>query len=198
MASWARPLGRRLADGDHDVTDQGPWLLTVRHGDGVLDRRHILTNREPLGAAGLWRSPCASAGITGPPPVLFIEVGHLDPTMRGSTMTTFTGYQNFIGSYSGSYDGRNARLVISDLKDDSPVARLHLEFTDVDRGETYVGLVTVGTPGDHMLSGIKLSQKQGSKTVSWSRLLIHTWNVRFLCGESVWNGREFGMSFTRQ
>lgn len=113
-------------------------------------------------------------------------------------MTTFTGYQNFIGSYLGSYDGRNARLVISDLKDDSATNRLHLEFTDVDRGETYVGLVNVAGPSEHTLSGIKLSQSHGGKTVSWSRLLVHTWNVRFLSGESVWNGREFGMSFTRQ
>ena len=113
-------------------------------------------------------------------------------------MTTFTGYQNFIGSYLGSYDGRNARLVISDLKDDSATNRLHLEFTDVDRGETYVGLVNVAGPSEHILSGIKLSQPHGGKTVSWSRLLVHTWNVRFLSGESVWNGREFGMSFTRQ
>jgi hypothetical protein len=111
-------------------------------------------------------------------------------------MTNFTGYQNFIGSYTGSYDGRNARLVISDLKDDSAVDRLHLAFTDIDRGETYTGLVNVGNPHDHTLSNIKLS-RSGS-TVSWSRLLIHTWNVRFLSGESVWNGKEFGMSFTRQ
>ena len=105
-------------------------------------------------------------------------------------MTKFTGYQNFIGSYSGSYDGRNARLVISDLKDDSTTNHLHLEFTDVDRGETYVGLVNVGTPSDHVLSGIELAQSHGGKTVSWSR--------KFLSGESVWSGREFGMSFTRQ
>ena len=113
-------------------------------------------------------------------------------------MTNFTGYQNFIGSYSGSYDGRNARLVISDLKDDSAINHLHLEFTDLDRGETYVGLVNVAAPSDHVLSNIKLSQLHGGKSVSWSRLLVHTWNVRFLSGESVWNGREFGMSFTRQ
>ena len=113
-------------------------------------------------------------------------------------MTNFTGYQDFIGSYTGSYDGRNARLMISDLKDDSPIRRLHLTFTDVDRGETYAGLVTVAAASDHILSGIDLAQSSGGKTVSWSRLLIHTWNVRFLSGESVWNGREFGMSFTRQ
>jgi hypothetical protein len=111
-------------------------------------------------------------------------------------MTNFTGYQNFIGVYSGSYDGRNAQLVISDLKDDSAINRLHVEFTDVDRGETYSGLVTVASPSDHILSGIELSG--GGKTVYWPRLLIHTWNVRFVSGESTWNGHEFGMSFTRQ
>jgi hypothetical protein len=113
-------------------------------------------------------------------------------------MTTFTGYQNFIGSYAGSYDGRQARLMISDLKDDSTTDRLHFEFTDVDRNETYVGLVNVGTPSDHVLTNISLAEKQGGKTVFWSRLFVHTWNVLFLSGESVWNGHEFGMSFTRQ
>ena len=42
-------------------------------------------------------------------------------------MTNFTGYQNFIGSYSGSYDGRNARLVISEyLKYVYTVVRIHV------------------------------------------------------------------------
>ena len=112
-------------------------------------------------------------------------------------MASFTSPSNFYGSYTGSYDGRDAQLVIGDLKDDSPSPSFHLRFTDLDRNEVYVGShVETGQHG-HILTNITLNKFGGGGSVTWSRLYLHTWNIAFLSGVSVWNNISFGMSFSR-
>jgi hypothetical protein len=110
----------------------------------------------------------------------------------------FTGIQDFFGTFEGRYDGRRARLVVSDIKGDSLESILNIRFTDLDRNETYVSNHNAGTDPSHVLRGIKLKRQGGNATVSWPRLMVHTWDVRYLSGESEWNGKEFGMFYTRQ
>lgn len=112
-------------------------------------------------------------------------------------MASFTNFHDFFGTYAGSYDGRQAKLVISDIKGDSAWPMCHLTFTELERDQVYVGTHIHQSQHGHVLTDIVLQQKGGPDKVTWSRLHLHTWNTDHLSGVSVWNGIEFGMSFTR-
>jgi len=112
-------------------------------------------------------------------------------------MTRFRSYQDFFGTYTGDYDGRNARLKISDVKADSAWPIFHIEFTELDRNEVYTGNHTEKGNHGHIMTNITLSRKGGSGSVKWSKLYLHTWNIDHLSGVSLWNGIEFGMCFKR-
>ncbi|VVB96654.1 Uncharacterised protein [uncultured archaeon] len=116
---------------------------------------------------------------------------------RELNMTNFKNPQDFFGSYIGYYDGRNAKLVIGDVKADSPWPMFHLTFTDLDRNEVYVGTHQHRGNQGHVLTDIKLNKKGGGGAVNWSRLHLHTWDIAHLSGVSLWNGIEFGMYFKR-
>jgi hypothetical protein len=113
------------------------------------------------------------------------------------TMAQFHSTDDFIGSYQGSYDGRNASVSIASVISFNTVLRI--TFTDLDRNETYEGQWSApeASPATHLLANSTLNQVGGSGQVSWSKLYLHTWNTSFLSGVSVWNNIEFGMSFTR-
>lgn len=112
-------------------------------------------------------------------------------------MPRFQRFQDFFGTYDGSYDGRRARLVIGDVKTDSPWPMCRLTFTELERNQVYVGTHIHKGPHDHVLTDIVLKQQEGSGQVTWRRLHLHTWDTSHLSGESIWDGIEFGMSFTR-
>lgn len=112
-------------------------------------------------------------------------------------MAQFTGLNNFVGTYTGSYDGRPARLVISDLKDDSIYPTFHIVFTDTSRNETYAGTHEERRNLGHVLTDIELNRQGGSGNITWSKLYLHTWDISYLSGVSLWNGSEFGMSYQR-
>ena len=112
-------------------------------------------------------------------------------------MARFRSFQDFFGTYVGNYDGRNARLVISDVKADSAWPTCHLTFTELERSQTYVGTYVHKGRHDHIITDMVLKERGGQDRVTWSRLYLHTWNTAYLSGVSVWNGIEFGMSFTR-
>lgn len=103
-------------------------------------------------------------------------------------------HQDFFGTWLGEYDGRKAKLVISDTKGDSPHPMLHLRFTELERDETYVGTVTQDHDS-HVLTHMTLKRVGGSGYVTWKRLKLEDRNS--LSGISTWNGNEYGMSFTR-
>ncbi len=112
-------------------------------------------------------------------------------------MPRFQRFQDFFGTYDGSYDGRRARLVIGDVKTNSPWPMCRLTFTELERNQVYVGTHIHKGPHDHVLTDIVLKQQEGSGQVTWRRLHLHTWDTSHLSGESIWDGIEFGMSFTR-
>jgi hypothetical protein len=114
-------------------------------------------------------------------------------------MAQFRNTDDFIGSYHGSYDGRNASLSITSVISFKTV--LEITFKDLDRNETYEGqwgAPTETSPETHILANITLNQVGGSGQIYWSKLYLHTWNTSYMSGVSVWNNIEFGMSFTRQ
>lgn len=112
-------------------------------------------------------------------------------------MARFNSFQDFFGTYVGHYDGRRARLVISDVKGDSAWPMCHLTFTELERDQVYVGTHVHKGKHDHILTDIVLKQRGGNDKVTWTRLHLHTWNIAYLSGVSIWNHIEFGMSFTR-
>jgi len=112
-------------------------------------------------------------------------------------MANFEHFSDFFGIYVGSYDGRQSRLEISDVKADSPWPVCYLQFTDMDRGQTFGGTHVHKGPHHHVLTDIILNEQGGGEPLTWSRLHLHTWNTTYLSGISIWNGIEFGMSFTR-
>ena len=66
------------------------------------------------------------------------------------------------------------------------------------RNETYQGIATIPEAVvTHIVSDFQLDRVGGSGSVYWSRLFLHTWNISYLSGVSVWNNTEFGISFTR-
>jgi hypothetical protein len=74
----------------------------------------------------------------------------------------------------------------------------HIVFTDLDRNVTYVGDHQESGAIGHIMQGIQLLRQGGHGSISWSRLHLHTWNIDYLSGISIWNNTEFGMLFTRQ
>ena len=107
-------------------------------------------------------------------------------------MARFSGPADFIGSYSGSSDGRRATLRIEPA---GAGRSYRLTFTEVERSEVYEGIHQEGGAQQHILSGITLGGAAG--TVAWRELLLHTWDTTYLSGISLWNNIEFGMSFQR-
>lgn len=115
-------------------------------------------------------------------------------------MATFQSINDFIGTYQGSYDGRNAQVIIEAGSQGivSFNTLFTVTFTDFDRNEVYKGIVTLPEAVvTHIMSDFQLDNMEGHGSVYWSRLLLHTWNISYLSGVSIWNNTEFGMSFTR-
>ena len=112
-------------------------------------------------------------------------------------MAQFHSTDDFIGSYHGSYDGRNASLAITSGISFNTILRI--TFKDLDRNETYEGQWSAPetSPETHILADMTLNRVGGSGQVYWSKLYLHTWNTSYMSGVSVWNNIEFGMSFTR-
>jgi hypothetical protein len=97
-------------------------------------------------------------------------------------MTQFTSVENFVGLYTGVYDGRLAGLQI-----DRDGTSLRLTYTEVERGETFVGVQHVPDQSVHTLTGISLiNTKDANRVLWWPMLNIHTWNIDYLSGLSYY------------
>lgn len=116
-------------------------------------------------------------------------------------MAQFKSVLDFVGSYNGNYDGRNAHVTIEEgVAGEVSFNILYtITFTDLDRNETYKGVTSSpeGVLDLHVFSNITLQQVNGNGSVYWSKLYLHTWDIAYMSGVSVWNGIEYGMSFKR-
>jgi len=114
-------------------------------------------------------------------------------------MAKFHSIRDFVGTYRGNYDGRNAEVMIIEGAE-GLVSYKHLltvTFTELDRQETYKGVATLPEAAiTHILSDFHLDSVTGNR-VYWRRLFLHTWDISYLSGVSVWNNTEYGMSFRR-
>lgn len=116
-------------------------------------------------------------------------------------MANFKNHTDFLGVYTGSHDGRRARLRISDTKIDVAWPVFQITFEDLDRDRTYRNIHhqrNQSTYGEHVLTDVQLDQVGGSDKKIYRKLLLHTWNIDHLTGISVWQGREFGASYQRE
>jgi hypothetical protein len=115
-------------------------------------------------------------------------------------MAQFRNENDFYGTYEGAHDGRRARLEIAGTKEDPWWPLFYVTFEDLDRGERYRGRHEQRErprDGAHVLTDVRLEEIDGSRTVTYRKLLVHTWNTEYLTGISLWNGREFGASYRR-
>lgn len=116
----------------------------------------------------------------------------------------FESTLDFGGEYQGRYDGRNAKLSIWQVYAIYPPDgySFGITFTDLDRGETYTNsgtpLIQNSGPNAHVITNFALWKQGGDGQVHFMRLLLHTWDIDYISGESEWNGQEYGMFFTRQ
>jgi hypothetical protein len=114
-------------------------------------------------------------------------------------MAQFSSARDFLGSYQGFYDGRNALIrIVEEGLGNQPLS-FAVEFTDTDRNETYIGSARPhqNDINAHALDAFDLTTFGGQNVIHWSKLLLHTWNTSYVSGVSVWNNTEYGMSFTR-
>jgi hypothetical protein len=113
-----------------------------------------------------------------------------------TAQTRFASCFNFGGIYEGSYDGRNARIFIETHGVSPRGCRFFLRFIDSGGQAWCMNLRRDETPA-HILRNVVLRSERGSGDVNWKAIYLHTWDINFLSGVSVWNGTEFGMSFRR-
>ncbi len=116
------------------------------------------------------------------------------------------------GCWRGSYDGRPARMFLTASFRDN--ATLTIDWSeDATPGVTWRnfalgGFLGVGAhtwdsiPSDHPqeIHGIVMIRHDGVREVervNWPNLHLHTWDASFISGSSEWQGRQFGMWFTR-
>ena len=117
-------------------------------------------------------------------------------------MTQFKDVFDFSGSYHGSYDGRDARVTIQEGGAPGTVGfntEFTVTFTDIQRNEIYQGIASVPEAAldVHVLSDFTLDRSGGGDSIHWSRLHLHTWDISYMSGVSLWAGTEYGMSFRR-
>ena len=117
-------------------------------------------------------------------------------------MATFFGTHQWAGNYQGVIDGRPAKLGISGIFAKYPPRdyQFNIKVTDF-AGSVFsaepVGLIfPVGGQG-RILPGFGLWNRDGTAGVAFSRLLLHTWDVDYMSGETVWNNQLFGCYFKR-
>jgi hypothetical protein len=128
----------------------------------------------------------------------------------------FESILDFRGNYSGNYDGRQATLEIffDNPSADQNVYNANLFFHDVDNAVYYRTVaaqfdITIVNDNNipwaqiHAFGDCNFSQTdangdaQGSGTLLWPIIAIHTFDIDYLSGASSWNGQYYGISFTR-
>jgi hypothetical protein len=109
---------------------------------------------------------------------------------------------DFMGTYIGRYDGRRAKLDIWQVYGIYPPNgySFGITLTDLDRNVSFTNsgtpLIQNTGPRRHFITEFGLWNASGS--VHIRRLFLHTWDIDYISGESVWNNTEYGFSFMRQ
>jgi endonuclease/exonuclease/phosphatase family metal-dependent hydrolase len=125
----------------------------------------------------------------------FSKSGVKSPLGDGSTFDRSQWVEEWIGSYSGFNDGRNAKLTIK--RSDQ-----WLEFTlaDLDRNVTFTGSTEISAQESsppHILENLQLTASDGN-TKEIVRLFLHTWDIHYISGYNVWNSTYYGSFFVKE
>jgi hypothetical protein len=108
---------------------------------------------------------------------------------------------DFAGTYEGRFDGRRGRLDIWQVYAPYPPNgySFGITFTDLDRNVSFTNsgapLIQNTGPKRHFITDFSLWNPSGR--VDFRRLFLHTWDIDFVSGESVWSNTEYGFFFTR-
>lgn len=123
--------------------------------------------------------------------VLLLSV-HWQPA---KAQTRFTSCFDFAGVYSGKNDGRDATISIETFGISPAGCRFFIRFSS--GGQNWCINLRRNESPAHIVHDITLRSESGGENVVWRALYLHTWDIRYLSGVSVWGGKEFGMSFTK-
>lgn len=109
----------------------------------------------------------------------------------------FSTTNQFVGTYKGKLDGRNATLSIRPINGRG--SQIQIILKDVDRNVTfYLTCPRLSINGQkHILKSMTLRSKDGKHKKTISKMVLHTWNANYLSATSLWNGKQYGMLFVR-
>jgi hypothetical protein len=127
----------------------------------------------------------------------------------------FQSAADFAGDYSGNYDGRPCELSISQVFLQAGGRTLDFWFHDLEE-DTYFKQeqITPTSVNSDPAGGVDYSvhclslwlyetdasgtSLNNTNSLHWTVLSLHTWDIDYISGVSIWNGGYYGMSFTRK
>ena len=74
---------------------------------------------------------------------------------------------------------------------------LHTNLKDLDRQAEFEGEHRHRARPGHVLRDVRLQASGGSGAKEWRVVHLHTQDIRFLSGVSVWRGTDYGFWFER-
>ncbi len=116
---------------------------------------------------------------------------------NSSRAVRFQNITQFYGNYTGHIDGRNAKLKI----ERTPAGKVAYTLVDTDRNVTFkaqTNSISVDDARPHAMRSVTLRSTDGRHTKTIGGLYLHTWNINYISGYTIWNGKEFGSYFVRQ
>lgn len=111
----------------------------------------------------------------------------------------FESAADFAGYYLGQYDGQDAILQLATASRDGQI-QLDGTFINKYREQNFeIPTYTIATDS-HILENAKpwSATEDGQLALEWQYLLLHTWDIDYISGVSKWDGKPYGMAFTRQ
>ncbi|MGB0930954.1 MAG: hypothetical protein ACPGVB_09270 [Chitinophagales bacterium] len=109
----------------------------------------------------------------------------------------FTNTSNFLGTYYGKLDGRNAKLQISTYSYNRAWTEFDITLMDLDRGVTMKGRATEvhrEHGGDHVLQNVIVKSVNGKTIKKMAKILLHTWNTNYM---TVVEDKGYGFIFAK-
>jgi astacin len=117
---------------------------------------------------------------------------------NGSGLSSADWVSQWLGTYDGRLDGRRARLTITDPTLSKGV-NFNVRLEDLDRGVvlTGKGRIKSGAPKHVMEFPSQLTSADGQIKKKLVKLFLHTWNTNYISGYDEWQGKNFGLAFSR-
>jgi hypothetical protein len=110
----------------------------------------------------------------------------------------FESAADFAGNFEGHYDGRLAHLQIDTVRQGGQV-EVGATFIDKSRDEVFEVPTYSIAVDTHLIQNLRpwRPDQDEQLTLEWQSLILHTWDIDYISGVSTWDGKLYGMSFTR-